>query len=74
MIFAVSESPLKSTIWPAAAETPGSARTLSSVDAGTVGVLDDQSSRFLPETTASVCVYELVKIEWNARSIESVST
>ena len=55
MIFAVSESPLKSTIEPVAVATPGRARISRTRLAGTVGVVDDQSSGLRAETTASVC-------------------
>ena len=60
---------------PAAASTSGSACTFASTP-GEICALPvcDHSTSFLPETTASVCSYELEKIESNALSIVSVRT
>ena len=64
-----------SRIVPAAASTSGSARTFASTSSEIWALpVCDHSTSFLPETTASVCSYELEKIESNALSIVSVRT
>ena len=74
-IFAWFVSPERSRIVPAAASTSGSARTFASTSSEIWALpVCDHSTSFVPETTASVCSYELEKIESNALSIVSVRT
>ena len=74
-IFAWFASPDRSRIVPAAASTSGSAWIRPRISGETVALpVCDHSTSFLPLTTASVCSYELEKIESNAFSIVSVRT
>jgi hypothetical protein len=73
--FAVFAFELRSRICPLAASTSGSARTRRSTLSVTSALpWSDQSTSERPLTTASVCAYELVKIESNALDIVSVRT
>ena len=74
-ILAWFASPERSRIVPAAASTSGRARTRASTSSETCAFpVCDHSTSFFPETTASVCSYELEKIESKAFSIVSVRT
>ena len=73
--FACVESPARSSTWPAAASTSGSARIRSSSAGETVALpLAEKSTILRPLTTASVRSYEAAKIESNAFEIVSVRT